>query len=49
MKTDAGLTYIGTVRSGLKTLAQCPRQGYEGAPIKLCQLQCVKALSKCRA
>lgn len=33
METDASLVYIGRVRSRLKTLAQCPNQGTEGAPI----------------
>ncbi len=33
MKTDAGLIFVGRVRSRLKTLAQCPKQGNEGGPI----------------
>jgi len=33
MKTDAGLIFVGRVRSRLKTLDQCPNQGSEGAPI----------------
>ena len=32
MKTDAGLIFVGRVRSRLKTLDQCPNQGSEGAP-----------------
>ncbi len=33
MNSDAGLLYVRRVRSQLKTLDQCPRQGTEGAPV----------------
>ncbi len=39
MKYDVGLTYIGRIRSELKELDQCPKQGYEGAPVAWVEIE----------